>query len=65
MRQYVLQNIPKLEPMYSAGCPKMREYFLQNIPKVEQMYSAICPKDKTVCSSEYPEGRAYVFCRMS
>jgi len=21
MRQFVLQNIPKVEPMYSAGCP--------------------------------------------
>jgi len=29
------------------------------------MYSAGCPKDEEVSSSEYPEDKANVFCRMS
>ena len=40
-------------------------YFLQNITKIKTMYSAGCPKAEAVCSSDYHEDTANIFCRMS
>jgi len=54
LKQYVLQNILKIKPIYSAA-------YL----KCEAACSSEYPKDAAVCSSEYPEDKASIFCRMS
>jgi hypothetical protein len=61
MKQYVLQNILKIKPMYSAGRPKMKQYVLQNITKTKPVYSVGCPTDEAVCSSEYAEDQGNMF----
>jgi len=43
----------------------MKKKVIQNIPKTKPMYSAGSPKDEEVSSSEYPENKVNVFCRMS
>jgi hypothetical protein len=43
----------------------MKQYVLQIILKIKPIYSAGCLKGEEVSSSEHPEDKANIFCRMS
>jgi hypothetical protein len=76
MKQYVLQNILKIKPMYSAGRPKDEAVFsseypqddqctLQDVLKMKQYILQNMLNKKAICFSECCEDACDMSCRQS